>query len=331
MPTLAEVRTLLSRYAGANNDFEDRLNLARARLMKSGNWRDTKAKVIFNVYPDANNAAVVTLPKSLNTILAGVYLNSVTGGSCGYPLPVRNSWYAFSSGGPGYAGNSLYRWSVGFEPEEGWFTTFSDWTTAKFVRLKFATTETNPSQFYVRGNLNGQPVYTGTGAAMIEGEKLTYTGATVTSASQFDEPPYEFVKPATNGRVSMYTWDGTTETLVAIYDPTETVPQWRRYRVPGCSQWTEADPGQFLTICKRAYVPVTSDQDEVIPGNIGALTFGLDALLSEDARDYARAKQLWADAKELLTEEVSDDTGAGAEGAVQVADDFAMCGVGGIT
>lgn len=332
MPTLAEVRTLLSRYAGANNTFTDRLNLARERLMKSGNWRDTKAKVTFNVFPDANNNAIVTLPRSLNTILAGLYLNSGSDCAYGFPLRVQNSWYSYSSGGPGYFTDSRYRWRQGIEPEEGWFNTFADWTTPKKLRLKFAATEANGLVFNLRGTNDGTPIYTGTGANTIEGENLTTIGATtLTTTNDFSEPPYAIAKPVTYGRVSMYTWDGTTETLVAIYEPTETVPMWRRYRVPGCSNWTEADPGQFLTICKRAFVPVASDNDEVIPGNLGALRFGLEALLKEDAQDFARAETMWGKAEDILAREVDDDTGAAAEGCVQVVDDFNMQSVGGLT
>lgn len=332
MPTLAEVRTLLSRYAGANNDFEDRLNLARERLMKSGNWKATKVKTVFNVFPDASNRAVVTLPRSLNTILAGLYLN--TAGDCvyGYPLPVRNGWYSFSSGGPGYFTDSRYRWRQGIEPEEGWFNTFADWTTPKKLRLKFAATEANGLIFNLRGVNASGPIYTGAGVNTIEGENLTTAGATtLTTTSDFSEPPYAVAKPVTYGRVSMYTFDGVTETLVAIYDPSERTPMWRRYRVPGCTDWTEADPGQFLAICKRAYVPVASDFDEVIPGNLGALRFGLTALLAEDSRDFARADQEWATAERLLTTEAADDEGAGAQGSVQVDDTFHMHCVGDLT
>jgi hypothetical protein len=264
--------------------------------------------------------------------LAGLYLNTIGDCSYGFPVPVRNGWYSFTQGGSGYFSDARYRWSRGIEPEEGWFRTFADWSTPKKLRLKFAATEANGLIFNLRGVNDGTPIYTGAGSNTIEGENLTTAGATtLTTTNDFSEPPYAIAKPITYGRVSLYTWDGTTETLVAIYDPTETAPMWRRYLVPGCTNWTEADPGQFLTICKRAYVPVASDFDEVIPGNIGALRFGLSALLAEDSRDIERARQDWATAESLLTNEVADDEGAGAQGAVQVVDDFNMQEVGGLT
>lgn len=81
---------------------------------------------------------------------------------------------------------------------------------------------------------------------------------------------------------------------------------------------------QFVAIAKLEYVPVSGNDDEVIPGNIGALKKGLEALLSEDARDNARANELWAEAFDLLAKDQDDETGAGAEGKVQVANDLSM-------
>lgn len=331
--TLADARTLLSDYVGQGLNFTTRLNLATERLVKNGNWSGTKQRVNFNVFPDTNNQAVVTLPRAFNTILAGAVMSSLSDGvTYGRPLPVRNGWYGLSSAGPGIVNDSRYRWQEGFVPEEGRFTTFRDWTTAVQLRLKFSTTETNPTNFYIRGNLNGQPVYSGSGSSTIEGIKLVYTApGTITSAESFDEPPYEFIKPITNGTVSLYTWDGVTETLVAIYSPEETNPGWRRYRVPACSSWNEADPGQMLTVCKIAWQPISNDNDEVLPGNIGAIRMALEALQNEDSEDYVRAQAKWQIAYQLLASEVEDDTGAGADGVVQVMDTFQMCNVGGMT
>lgn len=80
----------------------------------------------------------------------------------------------------------------------------------------------------------------------------------------------------------------------------------------------------YIAVVRRGYKPLVGDDDEVHPGNIGALKKGLEALLSEDARDNVRARELWAEAKELLSEESAAETGPGAEGAVQVSDDFFM-------
>ncbi len=78
---------------------------------------------------------------------------------------------------------------------------------------------------------------------------------------------------------------------------------------------------QFIAIAKLEYVPVSDPDDEVVPGNIGALKKGLEALTSEDARDNQRANMLWSEGKELLALDQADETGSGAEGRVQISDD----------
>ncbi len=325
--TLSQAQALLQRYTGNGNVFAERLNLACERLIKAGNWRSTKDVVVFPVHIQDDRTAFITLPRQYNTVLAVVALrpNDQNSLRCGYPLPIRDEFFSYLGSGPGFTSNALYNWGQGFVPETDRYTTFKNWITPKFLRLKFAATEANGLVFNLRGKFNDLPIYTGAGAATIEGENLTTVGGTtLTTTSQFQEPPYSISKPVTYGRVSMYTWDGVTEELVAIYDPSETSPQWRRYRVPACSGWTESDPGQYLTICKREWVPISNANDPVIPGNIGALRFGLEALLKEDAQDFPRAEEWWGKAQQLLANEAEDDQGAGATSPVQVADSFGM-------
>lgn len=329
MITLSQAQTLLERYKGANNSFAERINLVTERLFKAGNWRSTKDTVLFAIHLDEFERAFITLPWQYDTVLGGVYLrgneDQQTMARCGLPISVRDEWYSYLQTGPGLQERGWFNWGNGFIPEVDRFTTFRDWHEPKFLRLKFATAEANGLVFNIRGNLDGQPVYTGAGAAMIEGENLTTAGATtLTTTSQFDEIPYALFKPVTYGPVRMYTWDGATETLVAIYAPGETVPQWRRYRVPACSDWTEADPGFALAVCKREWQPIANGNDPVIPGNIGAIRYGLQALLQEDAVDFERAEDLWQKGFKLLANEVEDDTGAGTGTPVQVVDSFML-------
>lgn len=326
--TFGQAQALLSRYTGAGNQFGDRLNLACQRLIQSGNWRTTKDIVVFQVHLNADNTAFITLPRQYNTVEAAVVFRSDQANDqtrrCGFPMAIRDEYYSFLGSGVGYINNAIYNWGNGFVPETDRFTTFADWIIPVKLRFKFAAVEA-AGTINVRGISGGQPIYTGSGSGTIEGENLTISGAsTLTTVSSFDIPPYSLVKPVTYGVVSMYTWDGVTETLVARYDPSETVPQWRRYRVPACSGWTVADPGQFLAICKREWVQISNANDPVIPGNLGALRFALEALLKEDSQDFTKAEQWWGKAFQLLANEAEDDTGPNAFTPVQVADSYMM-------
>ena len=323
MLTLSDASSLLSDYVGAGLSFTTRLNLVCDRLIKSGNWGETKQQVLFNCYPDENNAATITLPRTLQTILALAEVPPAEGCKVAKPLRIRNEWYEYYETGAGVSDNQTVQHGRGLVTQTGRFTTFATWSGPKRLRIKFETAESASGFMVFRGISDGQKLYSVINGTWGEGIPLSLTSSGVTTTQTFDEPPYAVIKPTTNGRISLYTVDAlNVETLVALYDPTETAIGWRRYKVPVCSTWTAEAPGQYLAICKRAYVPLVRDFDEVVPPNIGALRFGLQALTKEDAEDYARARQLWALAEELLENEVEDETGASAEGVVQVVDDF---------
>jgi hypothetical protein len=321
MLTLAEAQTLLGTYAGVGQNFQVRLNLTRERLLKAGNWSSTKAQVIFTAYPDANQQGFITLPREYSTVLA-IAPMPMAGGRCfGYPLRTRGLWYEFAAGGVGVSANQTYGWQRGLVPIQQAFTTFADWSTPVTLQLQFETSE-DAGLVLFRGTLDGKKIYSVINGAWGEGCPLGYSGTgTVTTTQLFDTPPYAIIKPVTKGRVFLYTVNGAVTTLVGVMEPTETLIQWKRYKVPVCAAWTATTPGYYIAIVKLAFIPSFNAYDPVIPGNIGALRFGLQALSLEDARDPA-ADTLWQKAKQLLANEVGDDTGAGADDLVQISDDF---------
>lgn len=89
------------------------------------------------------------------------------------------------------------------------------------------------------------------------------------------------------------------------------------------------DSGQFIAVCKKEFVFLTNDNQRMPISNIGALRDGLEALQKEDASAFGAADELWARADKLLATESQDDEGAGAQGTVQVNDDFDLASIGG--
>lgn len=322
MPTRGEVEQLLSSYAGNGNDFATRLDLVRAELLPMGNWRGSKVAILLSIFTDVDGLQIVTLPRVYNTILAGLANppSSVVAPFCRWPMNVRNGWYETLSYSAGLAGCCS---KGGFNEVNGRFCTIQDWTTPLQLRFTFETFEA-AGKITVQGTNNGADVYGG--SPWQKGETLSFAGSgggtpAVTTTNMFDARNLRVVKPETKGRVSMGTWDGTTFTLVAVYDPGETVPRWRRYHVPNI---TDPTSNQFLAICKIGFIKLISDNDECVPGNIGALRRGLEALKLEDAHDDARARVKWEDAKSRLIDEREDDEGAGATGHIRVEDNFGL-------
>lgn len=320
MPTLAEAQSLLANYAGNLNSFPARLNLVRERLLQQGNWMGTFEPVALDIHADAKGNNIVTLPRRYATLLAGGIENVST--ICpGVVMTIQNLWSEFNRSGLGYNANLRH-----FQEVAGYFANYQDWTSASKLRFKMEATE-SAGVIYVYGTLSGAEVWNSNAGTHENREAVSLNGASnVTSTNKFDSARLRITKPTTLGRVSAYSVaDDGTETLVAVYDTDETLPRWKRYKVPYCTPPTGYS---YIGIAKLAYAPVTRDADEVIPGNIAALKYGLDALVSEDARDYATATGLWEQSRAVLAEQVENETGAGAEGMVEIADDLEMCRVG---
>jgi hypothetical protein len=210
----------------ANVDQSKYLNMALESLMRGYDGDAVRDSVTFVVQPDENGEGFITVPRRWVAI-RGI----VAGEGIGFPLQVRNPWYESTPGGVG-----MRRGSDGMRgviPLQGRFTTFSKWNIPLYLRFKFEQAE-DVGTIIVRGKLVGQPIWSTAGGTSTEGENVSFGAAdTVTTTNVFDEPPYQIIKPVTKGRVSMYTVDDAgTETLVAVYEPTERSPRWRRYKVP---------------------------------------------------------------------------------------------------
>lgn len=314
MPTLADIQPLLSSYAGTGNSFLSRLNLVRARLLEDGSWSGSMQRIALSVYSDAYGYSIVTLPRQYLAILRG-RVSLTTCSSCGgEPMGTSGVF------------NDTGYFNHNFQEVPDYFCVFSEWTTPLKIRLKFEVSEP-VGTIHLSGKFNGADVWMTNGSTWEKREAIAFTGTTtVTSTKYFDAKGFKLSKPVTLGRVSAYTvTDAGVETLVGVYEPGETIPRWRRYRVP-CSGLADTDY-TYVAIVRLGYVPVANSYDEVIPGNIGALRFGLSALLKEDAEDYARSEELWEMARDRLVRQ-SEGESEGTEDHVEVPDDFSMQLVG---
>lgn len=227
MPTLAQVRSTLSRYAGSGNTFLDRLNEVRSRVIQTMNFKEKKQQVQLSVGSDVDGNSIVTLEPQWNNILAGA-IQTTDNKIYGAPMGVRNSFTEFDQNGWGYGGLTQ-----DFQEVTGRFAVYQEWTSPMYIRLKFEATEV-AGTVHLNGRFNGDMVYSLYGATWVVGEKIDYVGtATVTSTKKFDAIGFEAVKPTTNGRITVWTVDdGGVETQVGTWFPSETVVRRKRYKIP---------------------------------------------------------------------------------------------------
>jgi hypothetical protein len=116
-------------------------------------------------------------------------------------------------------------------------------------------------------------------------------------------------KTATKGWVRVYAVDPDTgsEACVAILAPDETLPMYRRYAIPGF----ENSNGSVVTVlAKRKFIPVVTDDDDLIVTNLGALKMMAIAIEKEENNNIQEAVVYEAKAVELLKEELKEVQGS---------------------
>jgi hypothetical protein len=116
-------------------------------------------------------------------------------------------------------------------------------------------------------------------------------------------------KTATKGWVRVYAVDPTTgaEYCIAILAPDETLPQYRRYAIPGF----ESEEGATVTVlAKRKFIPAVTDDDDLIVTNLGALKMMAIAIEKEENNNLDEAMKYEQKAVELLREELKEVEGA---------------------
>lgn len=130
-------------------------------------------------------------------------------------------------------------------------------------------------------------------------------------------------KTVSKGWVRIYGVDPNTgdEQIISILAPSETLPLYRRYAIPGF----ENEEGSTVTVlAKKKFIPVVSDDDDLTITNLGALKLMLIAIEKEENNNLEEASGYEQKAVDLLREELKEVQGA-AQGRPQVQmEAFAM-------
>lgn len=113
------------------------------------------------------------------------------------------------------------------------------------------------------------------------------------------------VKPITNGYVYAYAVPATagTPTFLAAYAPYDENPFYRKYFIKGLCGETD-ETVQILARCRRRYVPVTRDSDELIISNLPALKAMVMAIFYLESGEPDNYLKYKATAVDILKKEM---------------------------
>jgi hypothetical protein len=309
---LAYVRETLWPYAGnqvaysqstqaQKDDADDRINQVSERILGDGKYKNTLRRIILPIEDE-----YIVLPRELGTIL-GIKLISDSG--CCFTSQIYSKFHEFAQG--------ISCCAMGTYPISETAQTFTVPTAPFTLRVKGTAAEGNMKIIGGWDEDENQIFSTDT-IAITNGTTngtLTYSSLPPTGGIQ---------KPETTVPVELYSVDSDgVETLIAIYAPYETIPSYKKYKIPNCSgQFTSA-----LVFGKITYVPAIADTDIVIPSNLGALKMGLNALQAEDTKERDQARSDWQECFEILDREVTEAEGDNEYPIFKVAPAFACSGI----
>jgi len=253
----------------------------------------------------------ITLPRRIASV-ESIWL-------CGQPLQLRNQWFESLSSGPGLQTNTnqngscstgncanngfLFNWngSWGNTYDRGTACTFRDITGLnKKIRVYADVSEDADAVINLQGwDSNGEWIRTEVAGEWIDGENVAIS-TTPTLSTKIFSNLVAVQKPITNGSVRLYSYntDDATQIAIAVYEPSETLPVYRRIFIPNidyvrcCDDCTD-DAGcnlkKITIIGRMEFVPAQVASDWILPGCVPAIKDMIQAIRWQENNDMQQA------------------------------------------
>jgi len=312
--TFGQLKSQIARVCGASGmpvtdpRVMEMLNLATEELLNEADFPWTVERVIFKVYDGR-----IVLPAGFDRIF-GLNVD-------GIPQQINSPWYEVTQGSVGGGENWYGYWgfadfdcgNAGVTLDRDTVFQFRDIPRNQRYRLTVQTqyAEDAGAEILIKGyDYDRNPVNLLSDGTADGGERLPLTVAPQNSSSTFSEIS-GYVKPMTKGEVWINAVGFNGDTYhVATLAPKDESPFWRSYKVPGaglagcgCTDSSGCRISCVMARCRRRYVPVTSDNDFVMCGNIPALKKMVQAVWFSDAGDFEKYAAYKAAAVDLLKKE----------------------------
>lgn len=298
--------------AACDARFVDILNNAQQRLSEMGRWWGTYRRLYV-----CFNGQCITWPREVATV-EGLSM-------CREGVQILNEWYEFGNAvrAPDPAES---RCELRALMDRQNASTFLDIGTSAKYRIYPSVAADAGTKIVLQGNdTNNVPIRTLVGTSYIDGEQITLASPFATSTFEFYPPGLTgVIKPVTKGRLTVYAVDPISgvETRVAVWEPGETNPSYRRSfitNLPQCGDAASCSPSangctptplpscsgvQAEAIVRLEFVPALVDTDWLFISNLQAVKCGMKAQEKEDRNQYQEAEIEWARAKRILRNEL---------------------------
>lgn len=254
------------------------------------------------------NSSCITCPRQFETIEVMDI--------CNQPYQIRNQWFEYLENGPGYARTKMCGITDAFDRGRG-FVMFDDIRVASKIRLYPQFNSDVGKVVNIRGfDSVGQEVLTDNGTTI--GENITIASPYVDSVTTWMPQVFrEVILPRRAGYLRCYSYDAslppppasptssdTPLTALASWEPTETIPNYRRYFIPtlsvattkgcGCSNGlsTPSSCNKYTVtiMAKLAFIPIESELDVLPLTSAPAIKLAMLSVLKQERGDDAGAK-----------------------------------------
>lgn len=294
--TVAEAKGTLCRAVDNGVPADDprvimRINEAMERLMVSGHYVGMTQELTI-----CSQSQCFTLPRQIESVQEIFILDQ--------SLDVNDGWYSVENPAtyvdPDFL-NDVVLVDRGEHP-----TIFDICTPGKLI-VYSQFTEAAGDVIRIFGlDPTGNEIYTLQNGVYAPGELITLSISGVTSVNVYSKIT-NMQKPVTVGPVRVYEVDpnnGSNHIMLAILDPSERVPSYRRYFCADIPAIAASDPPVRIRVTgKRRYLPVTQDTDFLILSNVSALRLEMMSLEREDGNDFQGSAEFHKRAQDLLTAE----------------------------
>ncbi len=275
-------------------------NQALERVINSGLWNGS---IGYTAFESVDN--FFTLPYQFLSVVGAQWFRC--------PVPVFGQFHDFVQGGPGQPIEGLTPEGIVEDLGDGYPTTAAVPTDGSVLKVTLTNASDAGKTIRFYGVSTGDlQVFDTDGVA---GEEMTLTFPTTTGTTVFNSVTGIQVQTNSDGSSAMIGgWTlssvapDATVTVLGYYYPNETTPNYRRYRIGVTSNSNTTVPFAVTVLVRRRWIPVFKETDWVIPGNIGALKFAMQAIDAEASRNDAQ--DLWNQCYTILNQELHAVRGA---------------------
>ncbi len=251
------------------------------RFHFDGTWKGSTGYFEFSV----SDSGTITLPLWLEAVLMSQFSDR--------PRPVMSRHYEFLSHGPGRIDPTTS--GLGVLVDAGVVATEHEFPeTAGTLTITSGVADDGKTVRILGLDPDGREIY---GADGLPGELVTLAAPSVSTAETFSAI-LGIQKERTLGYVQVAHAD---DTELANIPPAVTLPVYRRYKVANAA--AVGQTRYVKALCSRRALPVSNEEDYIIPGNLSALKMGLYSIRYEDHNDMERSVQYWARSIEFLNKE----------------------------